>query len=190
MIGGVHLRHVCMWAQKVRAAFFAVLALIGAVGAASPAAAQCQLCPPEARSGETASASFRPLRITITANLDFSRVAAGDGGGAVSIDPVSGTRDLSGDIVDLGGMMLGGEVTVTGEPGQLVHVDIPRDIILESDDGRTARVTDLGTSLSPAPRLGPDGVLTFRFGGRLNVGRDDDGNYRGRIPINVEYEVR
>jgi hypothetical protein len=181
------IERVLRWQRHgMAAALFAVLTLV----CASPAAAQCQLCPDEARKDQTATASFRPLRITINANLDFSRVASGDGGGAVSIDPVSGTRDLSGDVVDLGGMMLGGEATVTGEPGQPVRVDIPRDIILESDDGRTARVTDLQTSLPPAPRLGADGALTFRFGGRLRVGPDDDGNYRGRIPINVEYEVR
>lgn len=168
----------------------AVMAVLAALTLAAPAAAQCQLCPPDTATGGETAQSFRPLRVTVTANLDFSRIASGDVGGTVAIDPVSGARTLSGDVVDLGGMMLSGQATITGEPGQVVHIDMPREIELESDDGRTARVTHVETSLTPAPRLGPDGMLTFRFGGRLRVGPNDDGNYRGRIPINVEYEVR
>ncbi|MBU0824201.1 MAG: DUF4402 domain-containing protein, partial [Alphaproteobacteria bacterium] len=59
---------------------------------------------------------------------------------------------------------------------------------LEGGHGRTARVTDLVTDLSAAPRLGPDGRLQFRFGGRLQVAGADDGDYRGRIPVTVEYQ--
>ena len=44
------------------------------------------------------------------------------------------------------------------------------------------------TDLSAAPRLSPDGRLQFRFGGRLQIAGDDDGDYRGRIPVTVEYQ--
>jgi len=127
------------------------------------------------------------LRIEISAQLDFSRVAAGRGG-SVAIDPISGARRLSGDVQDLGGMALSGEAVITGTPGRGVRIFLPATIDLDGDQGRRARVADLATNLGPAPRIGPDGTLRFRFGGRLAVASDDDGNYRGRIPIMVEYE--
>ena len=51
-----------------------------------------------------------------------------------------------------------------------------------------ASITGLVTDLSAAPRLGADGRLQFRFGGRLQIAGLDDGDYRGRIPVTVEYQ--
>lgn len=166
-------------------------ALIPAALFWSPASgAPCLLC------GEASAGADRPvsggdelpLRIEISAELDFSRIATGRGGGTVTLDPMSGQRRIAGDIRDLGGMALTGEAVVSGSPGRRVRVAIPAEIYLDSDQGRRARVADLVTNLDAAPRLGPDGRLRFRFGGRLAVASDDDGNYRGRIPISVEYE--
>lgn len=156
----------------------------------SPAsAAPCLLCgeAPKASDQPTPS-DDRPLRIEISAELDFSRVAAGTSGGSVTVDPVSGLRRVAGDIKDLGGMALSGEATVSGTPGRAVRVSIPAEIRLDGDQGQSARVVDVTTNLGPGPRLGPDGRLRFRFGGRLAVASGDDGQYRGRIPISVEYE--
>jgi Domain of unknown function (DUF4402) len=153
-------------------------------------AAPCLLCGENSASmaPSAATSDELPLRITISAQLDFSRVATGQGGGSVTLDPVTGQRRVSGGLQDIGGLALTGEAMVSGTPGRAVRVILPGEILLDSDQGRSARVVDLTTNLGPAPRLGPDGRLNFRFGGRLAVGRDDDGNYRGRIPISVEYE--
>ena len=157
---------------------------------AAPASAQCLLCAQDG--GGTALSSSRPsdipLRVDIETQLDMGRVAVGAMGGAVEIDPQSGARRLSGDIFDLGGFSLSGVVTVRGEPGAAVRVTMPATIDLESGGGRSARVTGLVTDLSPAPRLDADGRLTFRFGGRLQVAGLDDGDYRGRVPVTVEYQ--
>lgn len=153
------------------------------------AAAQCMLC---AQDGAAASGSTRkaeiPLRIDVETQLDMGRVAVGAMGGEIEIDPASGARRLRGDVVDLGGFALTGTVTVRGEPGAEVRVILPPTIDLEGGHGRTARVTGLVTDLSAAPRLGPDGRLQFRFGGRLQIAGLDDGDYRGRIPVTVEYQ--
>ena len=37
------------------------------------------------------------------------------------------------------------------------------------------------------PRLDSAGNLTFRFGGRLHVSGDAEGDYRGDLPITAEY---
>jgi Domain of unknown function (DUF4402) len=156
----------------------------------SPAsAAPCLLCGEAPKASDQMVANDdRPLRIEISAELDFSRVAAGTSGGSVTVDPVSGARRVAGDIKDLGGMALSGEAMVSGTPGRAVRVSIPAEIRLDGDQGQSARVVDVTTNLGPAPRLGPDGRLRFRFGGRLAVASGDDGQYRGRIPISVEYE--
>ena len=163
---------------------FLLIALL--VGAA-PAGAQCLLCPQDSATASARKAET-PLRIDVETRLDMGRVAVGAMGGEVEIDPASGARRLRGDVVDLGGFGLSGTVTVRGEPGAEVRVILPTSVDLESGHGRTARVTGLATDLAPAPRLGPDGRLQFRFGGRLQVTALDDGDYRGRIPVTVEYK--
>jgi hypothetical protein len=166
-------------------------ALASAVAASPASAAPCLLCgQPEAsgRTGPATGGEDQPLRIEIAAQLDFSRIAAGTGGGSVEIDPGSGTRRLSGNVRDLGGMALSGEAIITGAPGRGVRIFLPAVIDLESDGGRTARVIDVASDAGPAPRIGPDGTLRVRFAGRLAVSGDADGNYRGRIPISAEYE--
>jgi len=159
------------------------------LAAPSVTAAQCMLCGKDA--GDSAAPSRKadtPLRIDIETQLDMGRVAAGSGGGAVELDPVTGARRLSGDVRDLGGFAVTGTVTVRGEPGAEVRVFLPTSVDLESGSGGTARVTGLATDLGAAPRLGPDGRLIFRFGGRLQVNGANDGDYRGRIPVTVEYQ--
>lgn len=170
--------------MKLRLIFAFALALAGAPAVS----AQCLLCAP----GKPISAAVRsaevPLRIEVETRLDMGRIAVGTMGGEVEIDPVSGARRLRGDVVDLGGFALTGIVTVRGEPGAEVRVILPTSVDLEGGHGRTARVTDLITDLSAAPQLGPDGRLRFRFGGRLQIAGVDDGDYRGRIAVTVEYQ--
>jgi hypothetical protein len=159
------------------------------LASSSPVSAQCLLCGADGASGASAARQAEtPLRVEVETQLDFSRVAVGAMGGAVELDPLSGARRLSGDVVDLGGFAVTGIVTVTGEPGAAVRVILPTSVDLEGDRGRSARVSGLVTNLSAAPRLGPDGRLQFRFGGRLQIAGLDDGDNRGRIPVTVEYE--
>ena len=157
---------------------------------ASPsiAAAQCMLCAQDKADGTSSRKSEIPLRVDVETQLDMGRVAVGAMGGEVEVDPVSGARRVRGDVVDLGGFALTGVVTVRGEPGAAVRVILPATVDLEGGHGRTARVTGLVTDLSAAPRLGADGRLQFRFGGRLQIAGLDDGDYRGRIPVTVEYQ--
>lgn len=164
------------------------LAILLAFASPSVAAAQCLLCAQD-KSGATATRRAEvPLRVEVETQLDMGRVAVGAMGGEVEIDPTSGARRVRGDVVDLGGFALTGVVTVRGEPGAEVRVILPASVDLEGGHGRTARVTGLVTDLSAAPRLGADGRLIFRFGGRLQIAGLDDGDYRGRIPVTVEYQ--
>ena len=130
----------------------------------------------------------RPLRIAVSTGLEFAPVATGPAGGDANLDAHSGEQRAGGDAVTLGGYAFRGEVTIEGEPGQSIRVDMPRIIELSSPEGATARVVEIASTLGPAPRLGIDGRLVFKFGGRLEVDGGLDGNFRGRVPITAEYQ--
>ncbi|QCB56595.1 DUF4402 domain-containing protein [Sphingopyxis sp. PAMC25046] len=164
------------------------LGLALTLGGAPVAAAPCMLCAQDKSGAAATRATETPLHVEVETRLDMGRVAVGAMGGEVEVDPVSGARRVRGDVVDLGGFALTGVVAVRGAPGAEVRVTLPASIDLEGGYGRTARVTGLVTDLSATPRLGPDGRLQFRFGGRLKVAALDDGDYRGRIPVTVEYQ--
>lgn len=153
--------------------------------------AQCLLC---AASDTPADAiAIRgpdevPLTVTVTADLDFSRLVAGNAGGTVTLDPASGGSVARGDVAAIGGFGFGGRVSVTGTPGRSVRITMPDSVVLTSTSGRTAHVRDLVTSLPPLARIGADGRLDFAFGGRLEVDGGADGSYNGRVAITVSYD--
>tara|TARA_R110001606_G_scaffold30498_10_gene94384 strand:- start:2428 stop:2973 length:546 start_codon:yes stop_codon:yes gene_type:complete len=172
-----------------------IWAIMGACFAVQPEElqAQCRLCAASSTSHSLSKAVSEkteiPLQIEITANLDFSRMALlGNGGGVVSIDPMSGTRQISGSIANLGGMALHGEGRLTGEPGRSVRVYLPERIQLSAPNGSTAELERLETNLPALARLDQSGRLTFAFGGQLRVRGDASGQFRGRIAITADYE--
>lgn len=152
---------------------------------AAPVSAQCMLCANQA----AAVKELRPLVVDIDANLDFSRIGlvAADQGGTVTIDPVSGVRTITGMLVDLGGFALQGTVTIRGEPNQRVIVNFPNSVTMNNADGSTLSLHNFDTSLKNNPRIGPDGTLHFTFGAELSVDGRSDGDFRGSIPITVDY---
>ena len=48
-------------------------------------------------------------------------------------------------------------------------------------------IDQIVTDLPAAPRLESAGRLEFRFGGRIRVAGLADGDFRGDLPITVEY---
>jgi hypothetical protein len=172
-----------------------MLLLLGAPMVATPALSQCLLCGDAASplaapdsGGDTGDAAVRPLRITITANLDFARLTSGDSGGALSIEPATGAVVPRGRVRQLGGMAFAGRADVEGEPGAAVRVELPQVIEMTSSSGGRVHVRNLHTDLGPDARIGADGRLSFAFGGDLDVRGDVDGQFRGRITISIEYE--
>lgn len=149
-------------------------------------AAQCLLCAGATTPGDAAPAV--PLRVDVGTQLDFDRVAVAAPGGSVRIDPSSRVRTVTGAVTSLGGLSMAGSATVSGEPGRAVRVTLPAAVFLRTRSGGSAEVRGIATNLPPAPRLGPDGRLSFSFGGRLEVAGDGDGDYQGRVEITVEYQ--
>ena len=81
-----------------------------------------------------------------------------------------------------------GEVVIRGEPGRLVRIELPGRIELFGLTGGAIRLESIRSDLPPAPRLDSAmAELSFRFGGSLRVSGDVDGEFRGDVPIDVDY---
>jgi hypothetical protein len=163
-------------------------ASVGTIAVSAQEVSLCRLCAAPERAA-LPNVPPQPLRIEVETALDFSRVAMADnGGGDIRIDPHNGARQVGGGLIDLGGMPVRGTVRLFGVPGRAVRIDLPQRVQLRSNTGAIAEVVDLATDLSPAPMLGPDGMLSFSFGGRLTARGAVSGNFRGSIAITADYQ--
>ena len=161
---------------------FAALLLAGA----SIARAQCRLCEAPT-TGPTADAKLRPMELEVQAVLDFDRIVVlGNGEGTATLRP-DGTRRVTGSVEAISGRAMVGEARVRGEPGRSVRVEMPARIELHSVSGATISIDEIVTDLPPQPKLDSAGGLSFRFGGRLRLSGNGDGDFRGELPITVEY---
>ncbi len=161
------------------------LFLILALALAVPAAAQgdCRL-----GYSETGKSGERVLALEIFADLNFAKLAlTGREGGSAEVDAASGSKRTGGAVVNLGGMVITGRGRVTGEPLREVRIDLPQNVPMTAADGSLAQLTDFSTDLPIRPTLDANGELSFSFGARLIMRSGGGGNYRGRIPITVDY---
>jgi hypothetical protein len=155
-------------------------------GAPERAPAQCRLCStPSTERPESEDDSA--IRLEVEATLDFDRlVLLGGGNGAATLLP-TGERSAMGSIATVSARAMVGAVTVRGEPGRAVRVDMPTRVLLHSMGGAQIAIGQIETDLPSLPRLDSSGALSFRFGGRLTISGDAEGEYRGDVPITVEY---
>lgn len=161
------------------------LALSAAPAFPQDAIAPCRLCD-STESGESAKPST-PVSLDVETSLDFDRlILAGAGEGSAELSP-EGDRSVTGSITAIGARAMVGEVIIRGEPGRIVRVALPDRIELFGLSGGSIRLESIRSDLPPMPRLDGDGRLSFRFGGVLRVSGDVDGEFRGVVPIEVEY---
>ena len=163
------------------------IGIVAAMAATMPdARAQCRLCsqPTTTRAGE---AGEDVVSLQIQSKLDFDRlVFTGPGSGSATLRP-DGSTSVSGGIAAISGRAMVGQAVVQGQPGRAVRIDLPPRIDLYSVSGSRISIDDVISDLSAAPRLDSAGRLSFRFGGKLAVSGEAEGDYRGDIPITVEY---
>lgn len=153
---------------------------------AMPAAAQCRLCDTPTTSREQESGKDE-VNLEVETNLNFDRlILFGSGEGTAVVRP-DGSSAASGTVADISPRAMVGTVTVHGEPGRTIRVELPRQIVLHSLSGGEVTFDDVTSDLPSLPRLDATGSLSFRFGGRLRITGDADGEYRGDLPITAEY---
>lgn len=170
-----------------RTALFAFGLATTALLTAIPAArAQCRLCE-NPTTTPTVDGASGTIELQIEATLDFDRlVVLGDGEGTATLLP-DGTRQVSGSIEAISGRAMVGEARVRGEPGRVVRIDLPSSLELHSLSGGRINIDEIVTDLPVVPRLDSGGNLSFRFGGRIRFSGNSDGDFRGDLPITVEY---
>lgn len=156
------------------------------IGASVPLAAEpCRLCAGSRGFEEQAPSS--PVRIDVQTSLDFDRlILTGPSGGTVRLAP-DGSRAARGSVAGPGGRAMVGSVVVQGEPHRMVRVDLPSRIELWGMAGGHITIDRIESDLPAAPRLDASGRLSFRFGGEVQVEGGAEGDYRGDVPVTVEY---
>jgi hypothetical protein len=83
---------------------------------------------------------------------------------------------------------MAGTAILHGEPGRFVRVELPPRIELYSLGGGEIAFDEVTSDLPAMPRLDSSGTLSFRFGGRIRITGDADGDYRGDLAIRAEYQ--
>lgn len=129
-----------------------------------------------------------PLKISIENGISFSRSALrGKLDGDAQIDPRTGQKILGPQMIDLGGLHFQGKARVTGRPLQPVRIELPASVVMRTPGGARAELTDFRTDIEGIAVLDAQGELTFNFGARISTIEAAGGDFRGRIPIRVEY---
>ena len=151
-----------------------------------PAAAQCRLCDAPTTSRDEGPADAA-VSLEIETSLDFDRlILLGAGDGTATLLP-DGSTSVSGVVGAISGRAIVGSAVVRGEAGRTVRIELPRQIELYSLSGARITIEDIVSDLPSLARLDSAGSLSFRFGGRLRISGEADGDYRGEVPITVEY---
>lgn len=173
----------------VRTASFllSAAALTAIASSARPASAQCRLCAAPISESKPADARDA-IRLEIESSVKFDRlVLFGEGDGSALLKP-DGSHSAEGAVSDIGPRAMVGSAVIRGEPGRTVRIDLPARIELQSSSGGTISFDQVTSDLPALPRLDGAGRLSFRFGGRIRISGDAEGDYRGDLPITVEYQ--
>ena len=164
----------------------AIAAAPAGLVAASVAEAQCRLCDTPTITREEPEVAGE-IKLEVETSLNFDRlILANDGEGSATLRP-DGSTSTGGSVADMSPRAVVGTVTLRGEPGRAVRIAIPARIQLYSLSGGSISFDEVTSDLPSLPRLDAAGRLTFRFGGRLRISGNAEGDYHGELPITAEY---
>ena len=171
-----------------RNAFLKLLigAAIAGVAGSTPATAQCRLCD-SLTIARDADSPKDEIRVEVETSLNFDRlILHGEGEGTAVLRP-DGSRTSAGTVAEMSPRAIAGTVTIHGDAGRNVRIELPRRIVLHSLGGGEVIFDNVTSDLPSMPRLDSMGNLKFRFGGRLRVRGDAEGEYQGDLAITAEY---
>ena len=132
--------------------------------------------------------AVRPITITMIQNLDFGNVGSSLTSGTVVIDPVTGTKTVTGGAMDLGGVHTTAIFSITGEKNIIFTITLPSQITMTAPGGGTAVVDAFTSSPSGFGIFNQQGQATVIVGARLNTsGVMVEGPYTVPFSITVAY---
>ena len=172
-----------MGAPKLHLFLLPAAALLGQ----TQAGAQCRLCD-KPTTVLTQTDQSAGIELEIETSLNFDRlILAGAGQGAALVRP-DGSTAAEGSVATVSPRAMVGTAVIHGEAGKALRIELPRRIDLYSMSGSRISVDQVMSDLPSLPRLDSAGNLSFHFGGRVTITGDADGDYRGDLPITVEYQ--
>lgn len=133
--------------------------------------------------------TIRPLSLVKTDDLDFGTLIAGSTAGTARINENTGARTTIGGVTAApGGTPKRAEFVGVAAIGILITIAISPSPTLTNGTGGTMGTT-LAVQGGTGIRLFPGtGVQTFRVGGTLNVGANQQpGDYSGTFSLTVNY---
>ena len=170
----------------MRRAKFQLLMAVVATGLSGPATAQCRLCSTPSTMAER-SPDSADVQLEIETSLNFDRlVLAQASPGDATLRPDRSSAG-TGSVTGVGARATVATIRVHGEPNRALRIDVPRRVDLFSLGGARLTFDQVVTDAADLPKLDSAGNLTFHIGGRLRFMGDEDGDYRGDLPITVEY---
>lgn len=123
-----------------------------------------------------------PLSIQETATLNFGTITAQPAAFTVRVSP-AGQRSLAG-----GGAFSAGAFAVSGQPGALACLSLPRSGIVLKGPGADMALADLTADLPDTFTLGAGGRTGFHVGGTVTINANQKkGSYTGHYPVTVNY---
>ena len=150
------------------------------------AVAQCRLC-----SNPTTAIDQGPdksdVELEIETNLNFARLILAQAGSGQAVLRPDGSSYATGSVAPAGARSTVATIKVHGEANRALRIDVPRRIDLYSLGGARLTFDQVETDATLLPKLDSAGNFTFHIGGRLRFIGDEDGDYRGDLPITVEY---
>ncbi|HEY0626302.1 MAG TPA: DUF4402 domain-containing protein [Allosphingosinicella sp.] len=134
---------------------------------------------------------LQPLTLMNTSPLSFGSFSAGASPGTVIINPDTGTRTVTGGVVEMGGEISAARFAGTTVGNKDVKVTTPRSNITLTRVGGTETMTLSGFTIEGGSnRVAPvNGQFSFRIGGTLAVSAGQpDGAYEGTFEITANYQ--
>lgn len=132
-----------------------------------------------------------PLQIVWKTKMKFGKVASSvDGAGAVTINPSSNTRSVSGAAFDFGGTWQRGKFQLIGDSKAYVIVTLPSSFTLTNNNGSfSIQVTDITMNRTNPIRLSNAGKKTVFIGGKVTILTNQKNKTYGKGggDINAEY---
>lgn len=164
-----------------------VAALSAAAVGSSPARGQCRLCE-KPTTAPVDNESTDDIKLEIESSLNFDRLILSSDGQGVAVIRPDGSSIAEGALAVVSPRAMVGTASVHGAAGRAVRVELPKRIELYSLSGGHITLDNVVSDLPSMPRLDSAGNLSFRFGGRVTITGDSEGDYRGDLPITVEYQ--
>lgn len=158
------------------------------MGSAAPAQrGDCRLCADAPASRAATDGPDKAMRLDVEAGLVFDGLIVGGGGSGTAVIRPDGSTQVGGSVAAISTRAMVGRAQVRGQPGRYVAIGLPSQIALHNAAGGRLLIDLIASDLPAAPRLDSNGLLRFRFGGRLRIEGEADGVYRGEIPVTADY---